>query len=157
MTGSIVAIAFLTIIVVIELDEGPLDIVDDIGKYIKITTERPVSVAGNFCDLFIGSHATLGRVALKRPRIKGGPYHEGRIRVSPTALVSVHAWIALGFQRFQREANTWRSLVHEHVLRFIGTCHIDGDLYMVSPFVGNGTLRDYAVGHPSLDRPRLVS
>ncbi|KIO31710.1 hypothetical protein M407DRAFT_67497, partial [Tulasnella calospora MUT 4182] len=55
-----------------------------------------------------------------------------------------------------REAVTWRSLRHPHILEFIGTFKRDGHLYFVSPFIENGTLVEYVVRHPGVNRIRLL-
>lgn len=56
-----------------------------------------------------------------------------------------------------READTWRGLKHDYILNFLGTCRINGYLYMVSPYIDNGTLSGFVELHPEVDRVRLVS
>ncbi|KIO23565.1 hypothetical protein M407DRAFT_77896, partial [Tulasnella calospora MUT 4182] len=60
------------------------------------------------------------------------------------------------FQRFEREADTWRRLEHPHVLRFLGTFKPEGHLYFVSPFMQNGTLLEYVNDHPGVNRIKLL-
>ncbi|KAG8898624.1 hypothetical protein FRB99_007252, partial [Tulasnella sp. 403] len=50
--------------------------------------------------------------------------------------------------RFLREAKTWRSLRHPNILRFLGACKIDGIIYLVSPFMKNGTIMDFIAKRP---------
>ncbi|KAG8914078.1 hypothetical protein FRC01_004235, partial [Tulasnella sp. 417] len=97
-----------------------------------------INLGGHFGDLFEGMHANAGKVALKRPRVKGTGYDGIVIR------------------RFQREAMTWRGLRHPHVLEFLGTFQRGGHFYFVSPFIKNGTLIDYVKINPELNRIRLL-
>lgn len=60
-------------------------------------------------------------------------------------------------KRFEREATTWKRLRHPHVLEFLGTLKRDDHLYLVSPFIKNGTLMDYLHGHAGVSRVKLVS
>ncbi|KIO16038.1 hypothetical protein M407DRAFT_86470 [Tulasnella calospora MUT 4182] len=59
-------------------------------------------------------------------------------------------------QRFEREAATWRRLRHRHILEFIGTIKRDGHVYIVSPFIDNGTLMEYVSRKPKVDKLRLL-
>ncbi|KAG8971871.1 hypothetical protein FRC05_010538 [Tulasnella sp. 425] len=112
----------------------PLDLEPLIGS----VSSTPVNVNGHFCDVFQGIHNTAGKVALKRPRIAGTDYDGDAIR------------------RFEREAATWKHLRHPHILEFIGTLKRDGHLYLVSPFIANGTLVEYLFRHPDVKRVRLL-
>ncbi|KAG8891433.1 hypothetical protein FRB99_003599, partial [Tulasnella sp. 403] len=85
---------------------------------------------GHFCDLFTGQHLTEGRVALKRPRISPQDQESKVVR------------------GFLREASHWRRLQHPNILRFIGACKIDGFIYLVSPYMRNGTAVDFIKEHP---------
>lgn len=60
-------------------------------------------------------------------------------------------------QRFEREAEAWGSLHHPHILKLLGTFRRNGFLYLVSPFIENGTVVEYIRGHPQTNRIRLVS
>lgn len=42
---------------------------------------QPVNVTGNFGDLFVGTHISYGKVALKRPRASPQDYTHDEIRV----------------------------------------------------------------------------
>ncbi|KAG8953676.1 hypothetical protein FRC04_001880 [Tulasnella sp. 424] len=98
----------------------------------------PVKVNGHFCDVFQAIYLGVGKVALKRPRIGAAEYNEDTIR------------------RFQREAATWQRLQHPHILEYLGTFQRDGHFYLVSQFVENGTLVEYIVLHPSVNRVKLL-
>ncbi|KIO31704.1 hypothetical protein M407DRAFT_48542, partial [Tulasnella calospora MUT 4182] len=87
---------------------------------------------GFFCDVFVGNHSTVGKVALKRLRILGGTVDNRKV--------------------IKREAMAWRGLEHRHILQFLGTVERHRYLYFVSPFIENGTLVEYIVGHPDVNR-----
>ncbi|KAG9042266.1 hypothetical protein FS837_011086 [Tulasnella sp. UAMH 9824] len=107
----------------------------DIGSFIVYISEDPVRINGHFCDVFEGLHSKAGKVALKRPRIGGTGDEEEVIK------------------RFEREAKAWRSLHHPHILEFLGTFKRRRHLYLVSPFIDNGTLVEYIAVHPEVNRP----
>ena len=52
---------------------------------IVFESSEPFDTRGHFCDLFVGIHQTVGRVALKRLRHRGGVDLETMIRVSAAA------------------------------------------------------------------------
>ena len=45
---------------------------------------------------------------------------------------------------------------HPNVLPFLGVLETETDLYLVSPYAKNGSLKDYIILHPDVDRQRLV-
>ncbi|KIO26949.1 hypothetical protein M407DRAFT_73857, partial [Tulasnella calospora MUT 4182] len=47
-----------------------------------------------------------------------------------------------------REAAIWSGLRHNHVLEFLGTLKRDGQFYIVSRFISNGSLRQYVARNP---------
>lgn len=96
--------------------------IDDIGLAITWLSSMPVKFNGHFCDVFEGIHVTVGKVALKRPRISLTDHYDGVAR------------------RFEREAETWRRLRHPHILEFLGTFKWDDHIYFVSLFINNGLL-----------------
>ncbi|KAG8893143.1 hypothetical protein FRB99_002182, partial [Tulasnella sp. 403] len=111
--------------------------VADLATQITFLSAHPSNVQGHFCDLFTAAHPTEGVVALKRPRISQRD-QESTIR-------------------FLREASTWRAMQHPNVLRFLGACKIDGFIYLVSPYMCNGTIMDFIQDHPQrADRIRLI-
>ena len=55
------------------------------------------------------------------------------------------------------EARVWRNLAHEHVLPFLGILFQLEDVYLVSPFLENGSLPQYIADNPRADRAKLVS
>lgn len=55
---------------------------EDIASSIVQVDERASVTTGRFCDLFIGTHESYGKVALKRPRIDQQSYSRRDIRVS---------------------------------------------------------------------------
>ncbi|KAG8953677.1 hypothetical protein FRC04_001881 [Tulasnella sp. 424] len=112
--------------------------VADVGPWIVWISPTPVKVNGHFCDVFQAIHSRVGKVALKRPRIGAVGYNEDAIR------------------RFQREAATWERLQHPHILEYLGTFQRDGYFYFVSPFVENGTLVEYILLFPSVNRVKLL-
>lgn len=111
---------------------------DDIGNFITGVSQEPISISGRFGDVFTAIHKMVGKIALKRLRV-------GDTNKDNEALHS-----------FEREANTWRRLQHPHVLEFLGTYKWGEHLYLVTPFVENGTLLKYIETHPSINRVRLL-
>ncbi|KAG8921094.1 hypothetical protein FRC00_009140, partial [Tulasnella sp. 408] len=59
--------------------------------------------------------------------------------------------------KFELEARVWRILRHPHILEFIGIYRKEGHMYLVSPFIENGTLMEYIAANPDADRPRFLS
>ncbi|KAG9020067.1 hypothetical protein FS837_008615, partial [Tulasnella sp. UAMH 9824] len=59
--------------------------------------------------------------------------------------------------KFELEAQVWRILRHPHILEFIGIYKAGGHMYLVSPFIENGTLTEYIAANPDADRPRFLS
>ncbi|KIO23980.1 hypothetical protein M407DRAFT_213838, partial [Tulasnella calospora MUT 4182] len=55
------------------------------------------------------------------------------------------------------EAQVWRLLRHPHILEFIGIYKAGDHMYLVSPFIENGTLAEYIATHPNADRIRFLS
>ncbi|KAG8892401.1 hypothetical protein FRB99_002734, partial [Tulasnella sp. 403] len=104
--------------------------VADLAAQITSLSAHPSNVQGHFCDLFTALHPTEGIVALKRPRIS--------LRNQESTVI----------RRFLREANTWRAMQHPNVLRFLGACKIDGSIYLVSPYMRNGTVVTFIRNHP---------
>ncbi|KAG8901799.1 hypothetical protein FRB99_005099, partial [Tulasnella sp. 403] len=112
---------------------------DELANNITIESLHPINVSGRFCDVFIGQHPAFGRVALKRLRISTSGYATADVR------------------RFFREADTWRSLNHVHILRYLGSFERDGHLYMVSPYMENGTVAEWIERHPLQDRHHFLT
>lgn len=56
--------------------------VGDIAHFITLTDDIPFNVTGHFCDVFIGTHSELGKVALKRPRVGTKKSTQDSVRVS---------------------------------------------------------------------------
>ncbi|KAG8907723.1 hypothetical protein FRB99_002519 [Tulasnella sp. 403] len=99
---------------------------DGLAGQITSISARATNVRGRSCDLYTGLHKTEGKVALKRPRIAEDNHD--------LAIV--------------REAKTWKDLQHPNVLCFLGACKIDSIVYLVSPFMKNGTIMDFIAKHP---------
>lgn len=51
----------------------------------------------------------------------------------------------------------WKGLKHPNVLPFLGMIELSEALYLVSPYVENGSADDYIRARPDVDRPSLVS
>ncbi|KAG8894464.1 hypothetical protein FRB99_001250, partial [Tulasnella sp. 403] len=112
---------------------------DDLAEQISEISRRATNVRGGSCDLYTGRHKTEGKVALKRPRISEDDYESATVR------------------RFLREAKTWKDLQHPNILRFLGACKIDSVIYLVSPFMKNGTIMDFIAKDPlKADRVQLI-
>ena len=60
------------------------------------------------------------------------------------------------YQRVLREMEAWRGLKHPNVLPFIGLYEHGSTMYMVSPWMENGVLKEYIQRKPDIDRKGLV-
>ena len=60
-------------------------------------------------------------------------------------------------KRSAREAETWRKLDHPNILPFLDVLKRSDYIYLVSPFIENGSLMEFIQRHPDVDRARLVS
>lgn len=56
-----------------------------------------------------------------------------------------------------RAEETWRSLRHDHLLQFLGVYKLGRHLYLVSPYIENGTLDSHLSVGSDLDRAMVVS
>ncbi|KAG1868126.1 kinase-like domain-containing protein [Suillus tomentosus] len=64
-------------------------------------------------------------------------------------------------KRFKAEAEIWRRVFEvdkgEHILTIYGFCQTDGEYpYTVSPWMSNGTLKDYVNQHPEVDHRYML-
>ncbi|KAG8908796.1 hypothetical protein FRB99_003034 [Tulasnella sp. 403] len=107
----------------------------DLG--IALDDSEPWSTSGGSCDLYRGTTRAGLSVALKRPRITGGEYTEDDKR------------------RLRREAATWQELHHPYILEFLGLYELGGQLYLVSPFISNGTIVSYIKKHHGVSKLQL--
>ncbi len=123
---------------------------------IRFDSDRPVKTSGGFGDLFSGTHQDDGKVALKRLRIPT----DDDPRVRSTAFLWGSSDAVYLPQRCLNEtlaeARIWRGLVHDHVLPFLGVLFHKEEIYLVSPFIVPGSLRQFCLLHPSADRGKLV-
>ncbi|KAG8961227.1 hypothetical protein FRC00_012912 [Tulasnella sp. 408] len=97
----------------------------------------PVNVTGHFNDIFLGKHASFGKVVLRRPRLSESNYRDAE-------------------RRFQRETTTWRSLDHPCILPLLGSFKRNEHFYFVCPFAEYGTLLEYLANRPDVNRIRLL-
>ncbi|KAG8898483.1 hypothetical protein FRB99_007395 [Tulasnella sp. 403] len=104
---------------------------------VKLESLDPFSISGGFGDIFVGRDDHGNKVAAKRAK--------------STANIEADA-----LRRLQREGTTWQRLNHKFVLRFLGTACIGDRLYLVSPFIENGSLSVYTRSHPDIDRICLL-
>ncbi|KAG8895267.1 hypothetical protein FRC01_012472, partial [Tulasnella sp. 417] len=127
----------------LEMDEAPVVSVGGISDIavedIVFESTEPFNITGHFSDLFVGCYRFKSKVALKRPRI-------AKNRDSQHSI-----------QKFEQEAQVWRLLRHPHILEFIGIYKSGDHMYLVSPFIENGTLTEYIATHPDADRPRFLT
>ncbi|KAG8896675.1 hypothetical protein FRB99_008762 [Tulasnella sp. 403] len=110
----------------------------DVSGRITFNPNRPSNSCGTFCDIFIGKHGAFGKVAMKRPRVNHQTVSEADLK------------------QFEEEADTWRQFKHKYILQFYGTYRQDGYVYMVSPWIKNGSLKEYIYNNPNTDRIRLL-
>ncbi|KAI0295807.1 hypothetical protein BC826DRAFT_1007721 [Russula brevipes] len=114
----------------------PLQSTDLSGKVSRVREHWHVAFEGWFQDFYLGEWNLDGdRVAL------------GRLRDQSPASKT----------RFKERIKLWHGLHHPNVLSFFGHVEIGGAVYSVSPWVGNGTVREYLRGNPDADRTRLLN
>ncbi|KAG8902679.1 hypothetical protein FRB99_004268 [Tulasnella sp. 403] len=89
-------------------------------------------------DILKGTADTGIAVAVKRLRITAGGYTTDQA------------------EQIQSEANLWQRLDHPNVLQFLGTAPFEGNLCLISPWMDNGSLKDYLPNHPDADRPKFL-
>ncbi|KAG9017648.1 hypothetical protein FRB90_000385 [Tulasnella sp. 427] len=99
----------------------------------------PVDLSGGFADVYKANHPELGFLALKRPR---GACQPGSI----------------GYRHLEKEGAIWKNLEHPNVLKFLGIHRDSQTIYLVSPYMENGTVVQYLRTHPDADhfRARFV-
>ncbi|KAG8898713.1 hypothetical protein FRB99_007198 [Tulasnella sp. 403] len=93
---------------------------------------------GGSGDILMGEDDTGTTVAVKRLRVAAGGYTTEQA------------------EHMQAEATVWRQLDHSNVLQFLGTALFEGNLCLISPWMNNGSLRDYLPKHPDADRPQFL-
>lgn len=105
----------------------------------EITKSGDLAVAGGtYSDIWLGKWLGHKTVALK-------------------ALRNVKASDPRATKRFEREMHMWSSLHNEHILPFYGIVTNLGNLiHMVSPWLENGNVLEFAKTHPGADRLKLV-
>ncbi len=127
---------------------------------------RPV-VGGGYGDLFQGHHPHKGTLALKRLRHRITEDSDPRAvkRVSQRQLrrstfVSglTRALLSQAQNAYLTEAGVWRKLRHPNILSCFGLLHNSwDDIYLVSPWMDNGSLVHFVASNPEADRTTLVS
>lgn len=61
------------------------------------------------------------------------------------------------FQHLLHEAALRKAARHPNVLQFLGTWEANETVYLVSPFLDNGTVMQYLTVHPNADRTKFVN
>ncbi|KIO26915.1 hypothetical protein M407DRAFT_73932, partial [Tulasnella calospora MUT 4182] len=49
--------------------------------------------------------------------------------------------------RFRRQVDIWRTLKHPNVLKFHGWCKLDGNVYLVTPWLQAGNVKHFCRAH----------
>ncbi|KAG9041430.1 hypothetical protein FS837_012277 [Tulasnella sp. UAMH 9824] len=93
--------------------------------------------SGGFADVYKASHPELGVLALKRPR---GACNPG----------------SREYRHLEKEVAIWKGLIHTNVLQFIGIYEKGTVVYIVSPFLHNGTVPQYLSKNPDADRASFI-
>lgn len=93
--------------------------------------------SGGFADVYKASHPQLGVLALKRPR---GACDPG----------------SREYRHLEKEVSIWKGLIHPNVLQLIGIYEKDAAVYIVSPFLRNGTVPQYLSKNPDADRASFI-
>ncbi|KAG8898298.1 hypothetical protein FRB99_007543 [Tulasnella sp. 403] len=105
----------------------------EIDGKVEITSDTACA-SGGFGVLLRGTHTVYGDVALKR--LRNLTDEERRL--------------------FVLEARTWQALSHPNILKFLGTCTLSAELYLVSPYQENGSLLQYIRNNPDANRPKFI-
>lgn len=111
---------------------------------------------GGFGDVLLVSHPLTGQVALKRLRLSGGrkdAEDQRRVRVKTPTYGGIPNDL---LQRALREGEIWRNLRHPNVLPCLGVLEAIGNLFLVSPYMRNGTIQQYLAENQEADRHELV-
>jgi len=113
----------------------PITLLD--GECQKVGT-RAVAGSGMY-DIFEGLYLGEEKVALKNIRgvILSDDQKEKATR------------------RFERQAEIWSKLQHEHILPLYGMCKVEGAPYLVSPWLRNGNAPSYIRANPNVDRVKI--
>ncbi|KAG8896286.1 hypothetical protein FRB99_008957, partial [Tulasnella sp. 403] len=126
---------------VIKVFEGILaNLASQLTIHGMIQIDQQVQSRGGFGEIFRGSHHLHGEVALKRL------FHRNDNEIRTLVELKL----------FMLEAQTWHSLDHHHILKFLGIYIIEDRKYMVSPWAYNGSLPDYIATNPTADRVKFL-
>jgi serine/threonine protein kinase len=60
-------------------------------------------------------------------------------------------------QRAAHELYVWSLLKHTNIVELVGLADFKDQMSMVSPWMENGSLPEYIIRHPGVDRIQLVS
>jgi serine/threonine protein kinase len=114
---------------------------------VEVDTITEPAACGSFSDVFKGR--CLGRlVALKRIRERdpGDQRRKEAFEVACSSSGLYHpSERATNPQKVAQQAIIWRQLKHNNIIPFIGVDQLTfvGDLCLVAPWMGRGTLRQY--------------
>lgn len=114
-----------------QAEEAPIDF-DSL-----VLDRHPFNTSGGYGDIYKAPHPQWGFLALKRPRGTGEPG-------SPS------------YRHLLKEAALWKAARHPNVLQFLGAWEANNTVYLVSPFLDNGTVVQYFVDHPNADRTKFI-
>ncbi|KAG8955825.1 hypothetical protein FRC00_005212 [Tulasnella sp. 408] len=120
------------------MSTDPNEPIDSVYDFSAVALDRKrVITSGGFADVHVVSHPQFGPLALKRPRAQCAPGSQE-------------------FRHLEKEAAIWRNLHHPNVLQFLGIHRDSEAIYLVSPFLPNGTVMDYISAHPSSGRAGFI-
>ncbi|KAG8948951.1 hypothetical protein FRC04_009152 [Tulasnella sp. 424] len=102
-----------------------------------VLDRHPFNTSGGFCDVYKAEHPQWGFLALKRPKGMGDPG-------------------SANYRHLLQEAALWKAARHPNVLRFFGAWEANNTVYLVSPFLDNGTVMQYLAAHPDADRTKFI-
>ncbi|KAG8903242.1 hypothetical protein FRB99_003559 [Tulasnella sp. 403] len=126
---------------------NPLTIHLSTQMTVMVTSEDPVITSDN-CDILFGLAFSMNfaqlsqpkKVALKRVRVARDSSGRRRQR-----------------DRLEHEAELWELLAHPRILQYWGIGADTHDVsYLASPYMENGSLRDYITKNGNCDRPSLL-
>ncbi|KDN36900.1 hypothetical protein RSAG8_10519, partial [Rhizoctonia solani AG-8 WAC10335] len=113
----------------------------DVGDQINLGSISPHPAArGAFGDIWRAKHIDGREIAIKSIRLYGALASVGRHKLEKSSV---------------KELTVWSKLKHPNVLSLLGICVLGGEIGMVSEWMPNGNVTEYAVNHPEVDKLKL--
>ncbi|CAE7056484.1 unnamed protein product [Rhizoctonia solani] len=113
----------------------------DVGDQINTgSISSHPAARGAFGDIWRAKHVDGREIAIKSIRMYGAVASIGRHKLEKNSV---------------KELTVWSRLKHPNVLGLLGICVLGGEIGMVSEWMPNGNVTEYAVKHPEADKLKL--